>query len=216
VLSPDTYVVNPPGPRQDDTTILASTDGTTPPPPPTLPSPWAQADIGAVPIAGSASYSSGTFTITGSGADIWGTADAFHYVYQALNGDGSLRVRVASIQNVNSWSKAGVMIRETLDAGSKHAFMLTSAAKGIAFQRRETTAGTSVNTVGSFAAPPRWIRLDRTGDTFTAYESADGLSWTLVGTDTIPMASSVYIGLAVTSHNTSASTTSEIDSVTVR
>jgi regulation of enolase protein 1 (concanavalin A-like superfamily) len=212
VLSPDTYVTSPPGPRDDDATILASTDGT--PPPPTLPSPWAQADIGAVPIAGSASYSSGTFTITGSGADIWGTADAFHYVYEPLTGDGSIRARVVSVQNVASWSKAGVMIRETLDAGSKHAFVLVSASKGVAFQRREMTAGTSVSTSGSLSAPPRWVRLDRTGDTFTAYESADGVQWSMVGTDTISMALTVEIGLAVTSHTTSASATAVLDSVT--
>jgi phosphatidylserine/phosphatidylglycerophosphate/cardiolipin synthase-like enzyme len=214
VLSPDTYVTNAPGPRTDDTKILKSTDGTPPPPPPTLPSPWVQADIGAVPIAGSASDSSGTFTITGSGADIWGTADAFHYVYQPLTGDGSIRARVASVQNASTWSKAGVMIRETLDAGSTHAFVLVSAAKGVAFQRRETTAGASVSTSGSASAPPRWVRLDRTGNTFTAYESVDGVQWTVVGTDTIPMAATVNVGLAVTSHTTSASTTAVLDSVT--
>jgi len=194
--------------------ILASTDGTPPPPPPTLPSPWVQADIGAVPIAGSASDSSGTFTITGSGADIWGTADAFHYVYQPLTGDGSIRARVASVQNAAAWSKAGVMIRETLDAGSTQAFVLVSAAKGVAFQRRETTAAASVSTSGSASAPPRWVRLDRAGNTFTAYESTDGVQWTVVGTDTISMASTVNVGLAVTSHTTSASTTAVIDSVT--
>ena len=189
--------------------------GSSQPPPPTLPEPWADKDIGAVPIAGSAQYSSGTFTLTGSGADIWGTADAFHYVYQPISGDATIQMRVNSIQNANSWSKAGAMIRETLSAGSAHAMIVASAAKGVAFQHRDSTGGISVSTAGSTSAPPRWVRLQRNGDLFTASESSDGSTWTVVGTDTIPMASSVFIGIPVTSHSTSATTTAVINSVAV-
>ena len=182
----------------------------------TLPSGWSQADIGAVPFAGSGSYGGGTFTITGSGADIWGTADAFHYVYTPLNGDGTIIARVASVQDVASWVKAGVMIRETLTPGSAHAFMLVSAAKGVAFQRRDATNNISVNTAGSMSTAPHWVELTRSGNTFSAYESTDGTTWTLVGTDTIPMAANVYVGLAVTSHTTSASATCTLDNVTIK
>jgi phosphatidylserine/phosphatidylglycerophosphate/cardiolipin synthase-like enzyme/regulation of enolase protein 1 (concanavalin A-like superfamily) len=180
-----------------------------------LPSPWLHRDIGSVASAGSASYSSGTFRVSASGADIWGTADAFHYVYRSLTGDATIIARVASVQNVNAWSKGGVMIRETLSAGSKHALMLVSAGKGVAFQRRSATSGTSVNTYGSTSAPPRWVRLQRSGSTITASESSNGSTWTVVGTDTISMASTVFVGLAVTSHTTSAATTVAFDSVTV-
>jgi regulation of enolase protein 1 (concanavalin A-like superfamily) len=181
-----------------------------------LPSGWNDIDIGAVPFPGSAAYNSGTFTVTGSGADIWGTADAFHYAYTSLTGDGTIVARVASVQNVASWVKAGVMIRETLNPSSTHAFMLVSAAKGVAFQRRETTGGTSVNTAGTLSTAPRWVKLTRSGNTFTAYESADGVTWTLVGTDTITMAPTVYVGLAVTSHTTSASATCTFDGVSIQ
>ncbi len=221
MLSPDTYIQNPPGPRQDDTTILSATDGGSTGGGGggggggTLPSPWTDKDVGSVPIAGSAQYSNGTFTVTASGADIWGTADAFHFVYQPLNGDGTIQARVASVQNANSWSKSGMMIRETLDPGSTHALMLVSAAKGVAFQRREATGGTSVSTSGSLSTPPRWVRLQRSGDTFTASESADGTNWTVVGTDTIPMAAAVFVGFATTSHTTSATTTATLDHVTM-
>jgi regulation of enolase protein 1 (concanavalin A-like superfamily) len=192
-----------------------SINGGAPPPPPGLPAPWADRDVGAVPRAGSASESNGTFTVTGSGADIWGTADAFHFVYQPLDGDGTIEAKVESVQNANAWSKAGVMIRETLADDSAHAFMLVSAAKGIAFQRRPSTGSESVNTAGSSSTAPRWVRLQRSGDTFTASESADGTNWTIVDVDTIPMATSVYVGLAVTSHTTSASSTAMVDSVRV-
>jgi regulation of enolase protein 1 (concanavalin A-like superfamily) len=180
-----------------------------------LPSPWAETDIGSVPVAGSTQYSSGTFTITGSGADIWGTADAFHYVYQSLSGDGSIEARVGSVQNVNAWSKAGVMIRESLAANAKDANMLASAAKGEALQWRTTTGGSSSSAPGSTAAPPRWVRLDRAGNTFTGYESADGSSWTQVSQQTIAMAADVFVGIAVTSHSTSAATTAVVTNVTL-
>ena len=121
-----------------------------PPPPPTgLPAGWAHADIGTVPFAGDATFASGTFSVTGSGADVWGTADQFHYAYTTLTGDGTIVARVASIPlNVNAWVKAGVMIRESLAAGAAHGFMLVSASKGVAFQRRPAAGGASVSTRG--------------------------------------------------------------------
>jgi hypothetical protein len=182
-----------------------------------LPEGWAHADIGATPIAGNAIHSLGVFNVTGSGADIWGTADAFHYVYRPLNGDGTIVARVSSIpQGIHSWVKAGVMIRASLAADAPHAFMLASAGKGMAFQRRPLAGGESVNTAGTFSAAPRWVKLQRNGNLFTAYESADGVNWTVVGTESITMGASVFVGLAVTSHTTTASATCAFDSVTVQ
>jgi regulation of enolase protein 1 (concanavalin A-like superfamily) len=186
-----------------------------PPPPPTLPTGWSDGDIGSVPIAGTASYSNGTFSVTGSGADVWGTADAFNYARAQMTGDGTIIARVASVQYADKWTKAGVMIRETLAAGSAHAFMLVSPGKGLAFQRRPVANGDSVNTPGSLNTAPRWVKLTRTGNVFNAYESGDGANWTLVGTETIPMGSTVYVGLAVTSHTTSTSATATFDNVVI-
>jgi hypothetical protein len=186
-------------------------------PPAGLPAGWADADIGAVPFAGSAGSTGGTFSVTGSGTDVWGTADAFHYAYRALTGDGTIVARVASVQqNVNAWVKAGVMIRETLDPGSAHAFMLVSASKGVAFQRRGATGGISTGTAGTLSAAPRWVKLARNGDLFSAYESADGVNWTLVGTDNIPMGTTVFVGLGVTSHTTGSAATCTFDSVSLQ
>jgi hypothetical protein len=181
-----------------------------------VPPPWTDGDIGDVPFKGSAEYSDGTFTVTGSGADVWGTSDAFHYVFQNLEGDGTIIAHVATIENVSPWVKAGVMIRSGFNPSSTHVFMLVSASKGVAFQRRDALAGTSVSTAGSAAIAPRWVKITRTGDTFSGYESADGVHWTLVGTDTIAMGTGVDIGLAVTSHNTSTSATCTFDHVSVQ
>jgi hypothetical protein len=186
-------------------------------PPAGLPAGWADADIGTVPFAGSAGSTGGTFSVTGSGTDVWGTADAFHYAYRALTGDGTIVARVASVQqNVNVWVKAGVMIRETLDPGSAHAFMLVSASKGVAFQRRGATGGISTSTAGTLSAAPRWVKLARNGNLFSAYESADGVNWTLVGTDNIPMGTTVFVGLGVTSHTTGSAATCTFDSVSLQ
>ena len=182
-----------------------------------LPAGWANLDIGATTIAGSATFSNGTYSVKGSGADIWGTADAFQYAYRTLNGDGAIVARVASIpQGINSWVKAGVMIRGSLTAGSPHALMLVSAAKGLAFQRRGLSGGETVSTPGSLSAAPRWIKLQRNGNLLSAYESSNGVNWTLVGTDSIAMGTTVYIGLAVTSHNTAAAATCTFDNVTIQ
>jgi phosphatidylserine/phosphatidylglycerophosphate/cardiolipin synthase-like enzyme/regulation of enolase protein 1 (concanavalin A-like superfamily) len=182
-----------------------------------LPAGWAQADIGAVPQAGSGTQTNGTFSVTGSGADIWGSADAFHYVYRTMTGDGTIVARVASIpQGINAWVKAGVMIRASLAADSPHALMLASAARGMAFQRRALAGDVSTSTSGSLSAAPRWVKLQRNGNLFSAYESADGVKWTLVGTESITMGATVNVGLAVTSHTTAASATCAFDGVVIQ
>ena len=180
-----------------------------------LPSPWLDSDVGAVGAPGSASFASPTFTVAGAGADVWGTADAFNFVYQPLNGDGTIVARVASVQNTAPWAKAGVMIRSSLSAGSAHAFMLVSAGKGVAFQRRLTNGGTTVSTAGSLSTPPRWVKLTRSGNTITAFESSNGSTWTQVGSDTFSMPASVLVGLAVSSHVSGVTSTATFDGVSV-
>ena len=171
-------------------------------------------------MTGTAQYDNGTFTVKGSGADIWNTADAFHYVYRQWTGDGSIVARVQSITNItntNAWAKAGVMFRETLAANSIHAFALVSAGNGSSFIRRTSTGANSVSTPASTATPPRWVRLDRAGDTLTAYQSIDGSTWTQIGVAaTVTMQPTIWVGLAVTSHNDTTLTTATIDNVNVQ
>jgi regulation of enolase protein 1 (concanavalin A-like superfamily) len=182
-----------------------------------LPSGWTQGDIGAVAVAGNATFSDGAYTVTGSGADVWGTADAFHFAYRPVTGDSSIVARVVSVPQVaDPWVKAGVMIRASLDADSQHAFMLASAARGMAFQRRPAAGGESTHTAGSASTAPRWVKLAREGDTFSAYESDNGTTWTRVDADSIPMPPTVYVGLAVTSHDADVSATSVLDSVEIQ
>ena len=180
-----------------------------------MPAPWSSQDIGPVGPAGSASESGGTFTVRGAGADIWNAEDALHYVWQPLNGDADVIARVASIEYVANWVKAGVMIRQALTANSAQALMLVSAGKGLAFQRRVATGGLSTSTSGGAGVAPTWVKLERRGNTITAFRSADGVSWTLVGSDTFSLPANVFVGLAVSSHDATRLATVTFDNVAV-
>jgi beta-xylosidase len=180
-----------------------------------LPYPWQSQDIGSVGVAGGASYSNGVFTAVGSGADIWDTADGFRFTYLPASGNCTVIARVVSLENVNSWSKAGVMIRETLDANSRHAFVAVTPGNGVAWQYRSTTGGNSSNTGAGGLSAPYWVKLVRSGDTFTASRSADGVTWVQMGSTTISMATGVYVGLAISSHNNSTLAAAVFDNVSV-
>jgi hypothetical protein len=188
------------------------------PPPGSLPTGWSNTDVGSTGAAGSSTFSNGTFTVTGAGADVWGTADAFQYAYTNMSGDFTITARVTSIQAINNWTKAGVMIRNTLSASSAHGFMLvaSSPTKGVPFQRRKTEGDISYSTPGSQSTAPRWVRLVRTGSTITGYESADGVTWTLVGSDTFVMGTNVLVGLAVSSHVAGTPATCTFSNVTIQ
>lgn len=180
-----------------------------------LPLAWSKQDIGSTGVAGSATHTAGAYTLNGSGADIWGTADAFHYAWQTLSGDGEITARVASIENTNAWAKAGVMIRESLTAGSAHASIFISPSSGVSFQRRTATSGSSTSTTTTGITAPRWLKIVRSGNVLTTSHSADGSTWTTQGSETIAMASTIYIGLAVTSHANTTDCTAVFDNVSV-
>jgi len=172
-------------------------------------------DIGDALPAGSSTQSGGVWTVVGGGTDIWGSADSFHFAHQDLNGDGEIVARVTGVQATDPWAKAGVMIRETTAANSRHALVAVTAGQGVAFQRRLTTGGGSVHTAGSLVAAPRWVRLVRQGNLFSGYESSDGVNWTLVNTHTIIMPASVRLGLGVTSHRNGTACTATFDNVRI-
>jgi len=94
---------------------------------------WGKKDIGNPGIAGSASYDpcTGTWTIEGSGDDIWSESDQFYYVYRPLSGNGSIEVSLESIGVPDDWAKAGVMICETTKSGSKHTIIAITGSIGI-------------------------------------------------------------------------------------
>lgn len=161
-------------------------------------------DIGRVAAAGSDAYDSTTdsYTVRGSGGDIWGTADEFHYVWTLWGGDFQITALVDSVQNVNAWTKAGIMIRENLNPGARHASLFATPGKGVAFQRRTAANGGSVHTPGPATTAPVWLKLLRTGDVITAYyRKATTDAWTALGQETLTdLSPDTLVGLAVGSH----------------
>jgi uncharacterized repeat protein (TIGR03806 family) len=164
---------------------------------------WTAQDIGAVGAAGSHSISGNTFTVRASGADIWNTADEFYYVYRTLTGDGEMTARVSSITNTNEWTKAGVMMRESLAANSRFALMCVTPGKGATFHYRTATGGSAApkDTSNFSIKAPYWVRVKREGVIVRGYYSPDGTNWTLHQSVTLSsLASTIYVGLALTSH----------------
>jgi hypothetical protein len=163
----------------------------------------------------------GTYTMTAAGADIWAVngveADEFHFAYKMLTGAGSIVAKVESVDNTNGWAKAGVMIRETLDPESSHAMMCVTPAQGVSFQRRPGTGATSTsdNSTGNEVAP-HWVKIDRNiSGSFSASHSANGTTWQTFGTPlNIQMSANVYIGLALTSHDTALTCEAVFSNVT--
>jgi regulation of enolase protein 1 (concanavalin A-like superfamily) len=182
-------------------------------PPPSLPGGFSQGDVGGVGFAGRAVFNQGTFSLYASGDDIFNNADAFHYVYQSMQGDGTIVARVDSVAFTSFYAKAGVMIRETMDPGSMNAMMEITAGGQSFFQWRDTSGGSTSAVQGPDATVPSWVKLVRTGSVLTGYESADGQTWTEVGSAPVPMSANVYVGLAATAQNNAAITTATFDQV---
>ena len=86
----------------------------------------------------------GIYTIQGSGADIWGTADSFEYAYAPVKGDGSIIARVAALANSIAWAKAGIMHRNDETAGSAFADVVITPGSGVGFQWRASAGASQV------------------------------------------------------------------------
>ena len=187
-------------------------------------------DIGHVGSPGAYVTLDGEHMISSYGSDIWDTRDGFQFAYQPWRGDGEFIALVREMSNSHPRARAGIMVRSSLDSDAANAFVTATPNHGVHFLRRRETAGltwddahtnlgmTSLedralyqrrfsdlhphdkSTVNQVSLP-RWFRLVRSGDTFHVYDSADGVQWEWIGTDTIPMRQDVYVGLAVSSRN---------------
>jgi len=172
-----------------------------------LPASWLDQDVGTVGVTGSATYASGVFTVQGSGLGMSGTADGMHFVYQPLSGDGTIVARVVS----SSAGQAGVMIRETLNANAADAYMVAQSPYIYFYDRAST--GASAGQQGTlYHGLPYWMKVVRSGSTFSGYTSPDGVNWTQLGTSqTVTMAQNVYVGLVVSSLSNSSLATATFD-----
>ena len=187
--------------------------GVTPPPPPgPLPSPWLDSDVGSPALAGSGGYTGGVFSVTGAGADIWGTTDQFNYVYQPLsgNGNGTIVARLTSESGTSASAKAGVMIKQSTTSGSNYIAIESSPGGTVKVQYdfNGETGGSS------YPLPNVWMKLVSLNGKFSAYLSGDGTTWiSVLSGKTLPITFPATIGLFECSHNASALGTATFDNV---
>ena len=141
------------------------------------------------------------------GADIYGNTDEFRFAYKTLTGNGSITVRVDSVQNTNVWSKGGIMIRNSLDPNAIHVTAVLAASGTAELERRTEKGGSTATTDVTNFGRPCWLKITRTGNDFTSELSKDGVNWrsfesdpNVASTVTATMGNTVYVGLVVTSH----------------
>jgi hypothetical protein len=177
---------------------------------------------------GSATFSNGAYTLTASGSDIWDNNDHFQYVYEPLTGDGQIVARVLTGATApDYWTKAGVMFRTSLAYDSANELMMYTPNTGHqepVQQWRDGSGGGSGDTgnhpgnnVGIVA--PVWLKLVRTGNTFTGYWAPDSNgspgTWTMLTEHNTVMPTTVYVGLALTAHSNGNMAKAAFDHVTV-
>jgi regulation of enolase protein 1 (concanavalin A-like superfamily) len=209
--------------NQSGTSAASAAAAATPTASGALPGGWLNADVGTVQTAGSAQYaavSGSTFLATGQGSGIGGiggsylstnpsTTDSFNFTYRQVTGDFTLTARLASISG-SKLSNTGLMMRATLDSGDQAVAILLGSTGGRIGEMgsRAATGGSMTWTTGNeYTTAPGWFRLQRAGNVFTAYQSSDGVAWFTVGTSTIAMPTTYYVGLAACSGDTTGNTT---------
>jgi serine/threonine protein kinase/tetratricopeptide (TPR) repeat protein len=174
---------------------------------------------------GSCRYDAGsdTYTVVGAGADLWGTLDDLHFAGKKLTGDGSISARIDSVENVNDWTKAGIMIRSAVEPDCPNALLVVTPNGRLYLRHRlaENGISFSIDMPPNTIQLPHWLRLVRQGNHLTALHSRDGVTWddALFGPEKqsviqIPMEETVYIGLAVNSRDLKKTAEARISHVT--
>ena len=181
-------------------------------------SPWTNTDVGSVTFPGSATEQNGLGAINGSGTSINGSSDSFFLRSRHLTGDGEIRVRVRYIPSFSS-ARVGVMLRESTAAGSPMtALTLAPFFNNADIFNYRTTANAAASSVdfGIGIAASSWVRVVRSGNNFSAYDSPDGATWTQRGaTQAITMANDILAGIGVDAASNLKLNTALVDSVQI-
>lgn len=144
----------------------------------------------------------GIFTVKGIGKDIYDRSDEFHFAYKQISSAAKIIVKVESMDNTDPFAKAGIMIRDTLDANARYCGLFMTPENGVRYQYRTTVNDSTERMFDPNVAVPYWLRFERTtGGLVRAFYSANGSDWTSFSFVSVQMTAPFYIGLAVTSHN---------------
>src|SRR5579859_1642975 len=149
---------------------------------------WLDADIGSPALAGSATYTNGVWTILGGGSDVC-TSDQLHFAWKPISGDATITAQVLSLAGAPS-GQAGISFRNDSTKGTLEASVLTTTNSGVTFQWRTTQGAGCSYQVGigvQNATIPGWVRLTRSGNSFSGFYSTNGQEFIQVGsTQTVP------------------------------
>lgn len=170
------------------------------------PAGWNCADFGNPALVGSQSLNGSVWTIQAGGNDIWDTWDQFHYVWQSLVGDGSVSAQIATQTRTDPSAKAGVMLRAGAGPNSAYYAVFVTPGNGIQVQYRAAQGVSSQYVTSISGAAPIYVQVRRSGKTFSAYTSGDGVTWTPIdgSSVTLNLPDTLLAGMAVTSHNSNA------------
>jgi TolB protein len=175
-------------------------------------------DVGAPPIKGSAEFdaSKGQYKITGSGTDIWGKADQFHYVWREMSGDFSVTATAKFLTEGIGHRKAVIMLRKSLDTDSPFIHLAIHGDGTPSVQFRNSKAD-DTNTVDfPIEGPGTWkLKLVRQGTTITVWIAKDGATMRELGHTLNQLGSPVLLGLGVSSHTQEATNTVLFSDVSV-
>lgn len=166
-----------------------------------LPPGWTDLDIGGPSQPGSASFANSVWTDSGGGADIWGSADQFNFLYEPTTND-MIVAQATTIQTTDNWAKSGIMFRDSTDPSAMFAMVVITPANGVNLQWRDTDGGQCNYSQVPGIVAPVWVKLVRAGNNFSGYYSTDGTTWVAIGAPvSIPMAPAPLAGFCVTAHN---------------
>jgi hypothetical protein len=156
----------------------------------------AYVDIGSPAVGGLVTSAGNGFNLTAGGTNILGNSDQFSFAYQPIAGDFDYKVRVASLDGTDPWALAGLMARQNLAANSPFAAAMATPSISGCFMLQRITSGANTTFGNSIPAnyPHTWLRLTRVGNVFTAYAGYDGQVWSQLGTVTIAMPASIFVG----------------------
>ena len=158
----------------------------------------------------------GRYKMVGIGRDLYDNSDQCHFAYKAITGAVTIVAKVESIQNLNTWVKAGIMIRETLSGNARNTSLVLTPGNGLRFQYRPTPDAPTNRQFDPNLTAPYWLKMERTvGGLIRAYRSLDGTTWTRFDLVTLQMSNPVYVGLTVTSHDMEVPAEAVFSNVTV-
>lgn len=199
----------------------------------TLPSAgFSDLDIGSPQLTGSVKQVEDGWDLVAGGVDIWDKSDQFHFVYKQVAGDFDIAVRVEAFTPAHLYSKAGLMVRESLNADSPHLMFLVFSDNsprnnnlGAYEMQFRSVAGGICQAVYPAVRPPAppefpaaypnsWLRVQRRGDRFSAFGSTNGKAWKLYDVQTLKLPSVVHVGPALTSHNSETAATARFRNYT--